>query len=193
MHEPNQLHDGLSQAAWGYFFVTFDFNLGTVSVLPRFVGFLLLLSAIGKLSGFRRDLALLRPLCMLLSCYSFGDWFLSWSGRDIDGIIPFLDLVVAVAMLYFHFQFLTDMAALAQEFQLDDDNLPARIRSHRTDYTLLVTCISLLGSAAQVFPWEWWPGVTVFVAVITCIVALLIMADLFHLRRLAPRMEIGPQ
>ena len=143
MHEPNQLHDGLSQAAWGYFFVTFDFNLGTVSILPRFVGFLLLLSAIGKLSGLRRDLALLRPLCMLLACYSFGDWFLSWSGRDIDGMIPFLDLVVAVAMLYFHFQFLTDMAALAQEFQLDDDNLPARMRSHRTDYTLLVTCISL--------------------------------------------------
>ena len=105
MHEPNQLHDGLSQAAWGYFFVTFDFNLGTVSILPRFVGFLLLLSAIGKLSGLRRDLALLRPLCMLLACYSFGDWFLSWSGRDIDGMIPFLDLVVAVAMLYFHFQF----------------------------------------------------------------------------------------
>ena len=193
MHESNQLHDGLSQAAWGYFFVTFDFNLGTVSILPRFVGFLLLLSAIGKLSGLRRDLALLRPLCTLLACYSFGDWFLSWSGRDIDGIIPFLDLVVAVAMLYFHFQFLTDMAALAQEFQLDDDNLPARIRSHRTAYTLLVTCISLLGSAAQIFPWGWWPGVTVFAAVVTCIVALLIMADLFHLRRLAPRMEIGPQ
>ncbi len=193
MHEPNQLHDGLSQAAWGYFLVTFDFNINNISILPRFGGYLLLLSAIGKLSGLRRDLALLRPLCMLLACYSFGDWFLSWSGRDIDGIIPFLDLVVAVAMLYFHFQFLTDMAALAQEFQLDDDNLPARIRSHRTAYTLLVTCISLLGSAAQIFPWGWWPGVTVFVAVVTCIVALLIMADLFHLRRLAPRMEIGPQ
>lgn len=184
MNEPNQIYDGLSNAAWGYFFVTFDFNLGTVSVLPRFVGFLLLLSAAGKLSGVRRDLALLRPLCMLLACFHFGDWFLSWSGRDMDGLIPFLDQVVTVSALYFHFQFLTDMAALAEEYRLDDDNLPARLRSHRTAYTLLITAIALLQSASQVFPWEWWGGVVAFVAVITCIVALLIMADLFHLRGL---------
>lgn len=193
MNEPNQLYDGLSQAAWGYFFVSFDFNLGTVSILPRFVGWLLLLYAIGKLSGVRRDLALLRPLCMLLAAFAFGDWFLSWSGGSIDGMIPFLDQVVTVSALYFHFQFLTDIAALAQEFQLDDDNLSAKLRGHRTAYTLLITAIALLQSASQVFPWEWWNGVIVVVAIITCVVGLLIMADLFRLRRMAPRLEIGPQ
>ncbi len=193
MTEPNQLHDGLSQAAWGYFFVTFDFNFGTVSVLPRFVGFLLLLYAAGKLSDFRRDLKLLRPLCMLLACFHFGDWFLSWGGQSLDGMIPFLDLVVTVATLYFHFQFLTDVAALAEECQLDDDNLAAKIRSHRTAYTLLVTAVDLLYCLSQALVWEWWPGIIIFVGIITCIIALLIMADLFHLRRLAPRMDSEPQ
>lgn len=193
MHEPNQLHDGLSQAAWGYFFVTFDFNLGTVSILPRFVGFLLLLSAIGKLSGLRRDLALLRPLCMLLACYSFGDWFLSWSGRDIDGMIPFLDLVVAVAMLYFHFQFLTDMAALSECCQPEDDNLASRIRGHRTAFTLLITVFGLMADLTPVLPWEWWAGMIGFGALITCIVALMIMLDLFHLRKLIRSEEEGPR
>lgn len=183
MNESNQLYDGLSQAAWGYFFVTFDFNLGTVSILPRFVGFLLLLSAAGRLSDVRRDLALLRPLCMLLACFCFGDWFLSWRGLDLDGMIPLLDEVVTVSTLYFHFQFLTDLAALAEGLRLDDENMPACIRSHRTAYTLLVTLISLLGSAAQVFPWAWWLGIMTVVGVITCIVALVIMADLFRLRK----------
>lgn len=193
MTESNRLYSGLSQAAWGYFFVTFDFNLGPVSVLPRFVGFYLLFSAIGKLSAERRDLNLLRPLCILLTGWSGIDWLLSWRGGDIEGHILFLDLVVTAVTLYFHFQFLTDMAALAEAYQPDDDNLAVRIRSHRTAYTLLVTAIALLQSLAQAFPWEWWPGIAVFAAVIACIVALMIMADLFHLRRLVPKAEIGPR
>ena len=60
------VYGGLSNTAWGYFFLHIDFNLGvnqtSVNVLPRFVGWLLLLSAIGKLAGERRDLPLLRPL-----------------------------------------------------------------------------------------------------------------------------------
>ena len=61
------IYSGLSNAAWGYFFLHFDFNLNNVSIFPRFVGWLLLLSACKKLSGERRDLALLRPLAVLLA------------------------------------------------------------------------------------------------------------------------------
>lgn len=193
MTEPNQLYTGLSQAAWGYFFMTFDFNLNGVSVLPRFVGFYLLFSAIGKLSVERRDLNLLRPLCILLTGWSGMDWLLSWRGGGIEGHVLFLDLLVTAVTLYFHFQFLTDMAALSQRYQPEDDNLASRIRSRRTAYTLLVTAAALLQSLTQAFPWEWWPGIVVFTAVIACIVALMIMADLFHLRQFVSKTETGPQ
>ena len=193
MAETNPLYTGLSQAAWGYFFITFDFSLNSVSILPRFVGYILLYMAIGKLSRARRDLNLLRPLCILLAGYSFVDWLLSWQGRDADGLSIFLNLVVAAATLYFHFQFLTDMAALAQEYQPEGGNLSASIRSHRTAFTLLLTAVSLLESAAEVFPWNWWGGIIVFIAAICCILTLIIIADLFHLRRLVPKLEIGPQ
>lgn len=183
MNEPNQLYDGLSQAAWGYFLLTFDFNINTVSILPRFAGFYLLFSAIGKLSAARRDLALLRPLCILLTGWSGIDWLLSWRGGDIEGHILFLDLLVTVVTLYFHFQFLTDMAALAEAYQSDDGNLASRIRSRRTAYTLTVTVIALLGTLSQALPWEWWPGIIVFAALIACVVGLMVMADLFRLRR----------
>ena len=121
--EPNRMYTGLSQAAWGYFFITFDFNLNHVSILPRFVGYILLYLAVDKLSQARRDLNLLRPLAVVLICWFFGDWFFTAAGWNLEGRVPFLQflsLVVSVCVLYFHFQFLTDMAALAEGLQPAD-------------------------------------------------------------------------
>ena len=193
MTDREKLYSGLSNAAWGYFFLTFDFNLNNVSVLPRFVGFYLLFSAIGKLSGERRDLNLLRPLCILLTGWSGLDWLLSWLGGDVEGHILFLDLLVTVVTLYFHFQFLTDMAALSECCQPEDDNLASRIRGHRTAFTLLITVFGLMANLTPVLPWEWWAGMIGFGALITCIVALMIMMDLFHLRKLIRSEEEGPR
>lgn len=193
MTDREKLYSGLSNAAWGYFFLTFDFNLNNVSVLPRFVGFYLLFSAIGKLSGERQNLNLLRPLCILLTGWSGLDWLLSWVGGDVEGHILFLDLLVTVVTLYFHFQFLTDIAALSQRYQPEGDNLASRVRGHRTAFTLLITVFGLMADLTPVLPWEWWAGMIVFGALITCIVALIIMADLFHLRKLIGPEEEGPQ
>ena len=50
---------GLTCTAWGYFFLNFDFHIGAISILPRFVGFLLLLCAINFLLQEHKDLILL--------------------------------------------------------------------------------------------------------------------------------------
>ena len=50
MTDRETLYSGLSNAAWGYFLLHFNFNLGfngvRINILPEFAGFLLLLSAI---------------------------------------------------------------------------------------------------------------------------------------------------
>ena len=181
------LYRGLSHAAWGYFFLTFDFNLGTVSVLPRFVGFGLLLSAITKLSGARRDLALLRPLCILLAGWNAFDWLLSWMGRDLDGQILFLDLLVAAAGLYFHYQFLTDMAALAEQFQPEGGGLSQKICRRRTAYLVLITITVLLLDLPAGLLGDWREGIVLAVAAMACVAAVLIISAMFSLRKcLAP-------
>ena len=181
--ENENIYSGLSHAAWGYFFLHFDFNLGTVSIFPRFLGYLLLLSAIGKLSGERRDLALLRPLAMLLAGWSGLDWLLSWVGGDLDGHVLFLELLAAVANLYFHFQFLTDMAALAEQYQPEEDNLDQRLRRRRTVYVVLVTAIALVTDlpAGLLEDWQYWTALGMAVA--ACGAALFVMTGLFGLRR----------
>lgn len=185
------IYQGLSHAAWGYFFLNFDFNLGTVSVIPRFVGFLLLLSAINKLSGHRRDLALLRPLCILLSAWSGADWLLSWFGGNVDGKVLFLDLLIAAAGLYFHFQFLTDMAALAETYQGEGENLDRRLRNRRTVYVVMCTAVALFSDLAAELNGDWRQYVVMIGAIVAVIAALSVMFGLFALRRCMKDEEPG--
>ena len=183
--ENRDVYSGLSHAAWGYFFLHFDFNLNNVSIFPRFVGWLLLLSACKKLSGERRDLALLWPLIVLLAAWYALDWLLSWSGGDVTGHILFLDLLVAVAGLYFHFQFLTDMAALAEEYQPEGADLDGQLRRRRTVYVALITLAALLGNSGLLveLPEHMGELVAIGMLLTALIAAFLIMAALFRLRR----------
>lgn len=181
--EHDKLERGLANAAWGYLFLHFDFNLGTVSIVPRFVGFLLLLSATRDLSGARRDLSLLRPLAILLAAWNALDWLASWLGRSVDGRVLFLDLLITVVNLYFHFQFLTDMAALAEQYQSEGDNLDRWLLRRRTVYIVLSTTVFvLMYLPAGRFEEQLGFAMTAL-SVVLLVVAVLIMAALFELRR----------
>lgn len=192
------LYTGLSQAAWGYFLVHFNFNLGldgmTVNILPEFAGFLLLLSAIGKLSSERRDLALLRPLCVLLTAWHWVKWALAIVGFDLDSVrFIYLGLIVMAATLYFHFQFLTDMAALAEKYQPAGETLDRRIRGRGTVLLVLTTAADLLGDLAQLL-WNeeqvvLLSGAVFCLVVVLLIVIILIMISLFQLRRFVRETE----
>ncbi len=183
MTDRERVYGGLSNAAWGYFFLHIHFKLNTVDILPVFVGYLLLLSAIGKLSGERRDLALLRPLGMLLAGVNGVDWPLSWAGADLDGTFLPLDLLVIAAGLYFHFQFLTDMAALAEQYQPQGGSLDRRLRRRRTVYIVLYTVTFV----CRYLPFGRFQDqqILIMMALVAAmlVVMLFIMAGLFELRR----------
>ncbi len=192
MIDRGQLYRGLSQAAWGYFLLLLNFNLtfnNTISInlLPSFAGALLLLSATGSLSAERRDLKLLRPLCGLLAAWHLIDWVLNLVGLSVSGRFLYLDLAVGAAVLYFHFQFLTDMAALAEKYQPPDSDLNRRIRRRRTVLLILDTALELASSLVQFIGTEQQAVATLvwaFLAlVVLLVVVILIMRALFELRR----------
>lgn len=65
---------GLTKIAWGYVFLHLNLNLGTLNVLPNWVGYLLFFSAITLLGDQLRDLTLLKPFCILLGARELADW-----------------------------------------------------------------------------------------------------------------------
>ena len=184
MTDRSTLYKGLSCAAWGYFFLIFDVNLGTVSILPRFLGWLLFLYTIDELQEERRDLALLRPLGILLALWSGADWLASWVGKDVDGHFLPLDLIAAVAQLYFLFQFLTDMAALAEAHHPKGGELERKIRLCRTVQTVLVTAFALVPylSAPRWLPEGASDGALVALSIVYCLLGVALMLFMFQLR-----------
>ncbi len=189
------LYDGVSLAAWGYIFLHIDFKLGTVSVLPAFVGYLMFISAIRLLSEERRDMELLRPLGILLAVWSFVDWLASWGKGTVSGTVPFLDVIINVAGMYFHFQLLTDFAAIAAKYQPEDENLNRRFLKWRTVKVLLLTLVSVTFYLPE---WEWMGFAELALAVVIVIAALCLVSCLFELRGLfrsteddTPPMEQG--
>lgn len=177
------LYRGASHAAWGYFFLYLDINLGSLNILPDWAAYALFLSAVGKLQGERRDLALLRPLGLLLAVWNGADWFFTLFGGSVSGHLPPLDLVIGVIQMYFHFQLLTDCAALAADWEAAGETVDRRILRWRTIQTVIQTgvmCLSYL-------PAEWETAVmTTMTAMVLVYLAagLGTMLALFALRRL---------
>ena len=74
MTDYQKIYDGISKAIWGYFFLYFDINLGTISILPSFVGYILFLKAIDLLEEEERELSLLKTLGLILVAWNVIEW-----------------------------------------------------------------------------------------------------------------------
>ena len=174
------LYTGVSRAAWGYFFLYFDIRLGQLNILPEFGAYLLFLSAIHFLEGQRRDLALLRPLGWLLAAWSGLGWAAELFGAAVD--FPVVGIVIGAVQMYFHFQMMTDFAALAQCYQGADQTLDRRLLRCRTLQTLLLTATTILFYLQERLP-EVWAAVMVVLAVVYIVAGICLVAALFALRR----------
>ena len=180
MKEKSALSRGLSQAAWGYLFLYLDINLGRVSILPKFVGMLLFLSVIELLRCERRELELLRPLAVGLAAFYALEWCLSWVGVSLEGRSVLLALPAAAASLYFHFQFFTDLAAIAKQHDLAEES--RRILKWRTAQTLLITASAVLRHPFFT-ALRGWESVALGVSIVGCFIGFCLMMILFSLSK----------
>lgn len=171
------IYEGLTKAAWAFVFLYLDINLGTLNLLPQWAGYLLLWKSIALLEGERRDLALLRPFCLGLGLWSAAEWGLALFGLSLEGRFLPLDAVVAAVSLYCIFQFLTDLAALADAHQGPGLILGKNLRFCRSAAAVL-TVLGVLP-----IPWD---GHLIAVTVLVLVqlgVVLAILCYLFRLRK----------
>lgn len=169
----------LTKIAWGFVFTYLDFHLGRINVLPDFVGFWLIWSAIGQLAEECRDLTLLKPFAVTLILWSGLDGGLRWMGITADRLVPLAGTIVGLVSLYFHFQLLTDLAQFAPD---GEKGRALRVRLLRIRNVLIVAnTVSIVGIQGM----EVWEDLQfvllwVYLAVIAAILALMI--NLFDLR-----------
>ena len=137
MEERKQLSRALRKIFWGYIFLYFDINLGTLDLLPAAISFWLFYQAIRDcLEKEEEATKLLKSLCIILGIYRLIDEFMVMFQIPVELFL--VEEIMAVLALYFHFQFLTNLANIADKY-----SYPAvdTILALRTVYTVMMTIL----------------------------------------------------
>lgn len=182
MTDTQKLYSGISKAAWGYFFLYFNININNISVLPNFVGYLLFLSSINLLQDEERELSLLRTLGVILALWTGAGWLFSLVGLKVEGLWQFMDILISLVNLYFHFQLLTNLAAIAAKYQPEGEFLDAKLLRYRTLQTLMLTAIEIIICFQ---PWfsAIWTVISFCMLLVYVIAGICLMKALFDLRK----------
>ena len=147
MKQEIPLSNGVTWIAWGYCFLHFHINLGTLDILPDWLGYWMMFSALGILGEERPSALLLRPLEKLLIAWSAWEWANKLFDLGIEA--PVLSYIIFAVSLYFHFQLLTDLAELASAHACPQHQTLLRLRTIRT---VLITLFSIPWSFPQIEP-----------------------------------------
>ena len=177
----------LSHIAWGNLLILLDFSLNRLDLLPNWVGYLLILYAIGWLAGELRDLPLLKPFCTLLLLAELADWVAVFlTGEALTGRLFLVNALLVCVSLYFHFQLLTDLASLAGRREEAGPLARRLLGCRNVDAVTRVLALLL----------AWLPGpeglLTALAALLLItglVVCIIIAHDLFALRRFFPGEE----
>ena len=185
MTDYQKLYSGISKAAWGYFFLYFNINFNNVSILPSFVGYLLFLSAINLLKEEERELSLLHTLGVIMALWTGVEWLASFVGLNLEGMWQFIDIIISLVNLYFHFQFLTNLASIAAKYQSEGYELDAKLLRYRTLQTVMLTAIEVIICFQ---PWlsEAWTVISICMLIVYLIAGICLMKALFDLRKCLP-------
>ena len=183
MTDRQKLYNGILKVAWGYFFVYFNINISNISILPTFIGYLFFLSAIKLLQQEEQELALLRPMGTILAVWNGIQWAMSWIGLDLDGTWQFVDIIISLVNLYFHFQLITNIASVATKYQPEGNSQDAKLLRYRTVQTIILTAMTTITNLQQWLS-EFWVVISVALAFVYVIVGVCLMKALFNLRKL---------
>ncbi len=180
----DNLYRGISKIAWGYVFVFCNINLGTLNILPNFVGFLMFLSAISLLQEVEPELALLRPFGIALSIWYVMDWLCQlFSVSLTGGLLLAVNVVICIMSIYFQFQLLTNLASIAVKYQSTGAEFDVKLLRYRNIQVVAITGAMIL---TYLIPQWLGDGGTFLVLIWTAaslIVGICILVTLFGFRK----------
>lgn len=138
MEQREQLSRALRKIFWGYIFLYFDINLGTIDIFPAWIGYIFFYQAIRDGIEIEEESAkLLKPICVILAIYRCVEWSMIMFGFEMD--ILLVSELFAVIALYFQFQFLTNLANVAEKYSCPVAN---KLLSLRTVQTIMITILT---------------------------------------------------
>lgn len=120
----------IRKIAWGTIICFFDFNLGTLDIIPDWWGILMMYEALTTISKQEKSIKLLEPLALILFVYNAIQWiFLTLFGMEIN--IYVVNVIFTIINLYFHFQLMTNIADIARKNGYEKYNVLLTLRTFK--------------------------------------------------------------
>lgn len=113
MTDYKELSNKIRRVGWGFVFILFDINIGTVSILPKWVGYMMIISALPVLASQVPSAKLLKPLGVALAVYSGAEWAMKIISLDYS--LAVLSVLIMCIFVYFNFQLFTNLAEIAEK------------------------------------------------------------------------------
>lgn len=188
MNERTVLYKNITKFAFGFLIILINISIAGFDILPDFVGYILFISAISALKKRYKKINLLNPLAIILLIWSVIAIIIPYfaTNETVILITDFITLVISIIQIYFNFQLLTQIGAIAKEYD-EETKLDKRLMKLRNIYTVLNTVLTSLANVPVLITLKeneivLW-GITIL-TVFTVIIAIIIAVTLFSVRKL---------
>ncbi|MBR3809137.1 MAG: hypothetical protein IKK46_02405 [Clostridia bacterium] len=135
--ETNTLSSAIKKVAISYILIYLHINISVIDILPDWLGYFLIVSVLPVLSQKEKSAQLLKPFGIAIGIWNIVEWLLKISGDELNFYV--ISLVFSIITIYFHFQLITNIAALDIE-----ETKKKRLLNLRTATVILHTVLSLL-------------------------------------------------
>lgn len=157
------IYKSITKIAYGYILILVGVMIGTIDILPDFIGYIMMLYAIDALKDESKTIALLKPFGIALAIWKFIFFALKAFGIESVTVSAFYpaaamlyiiyiaDILVSIISIYFDYQLLTEMSFLAKKYQGESSNLDKTILMRRNINTVCMTSAFLISNISNVF------------------------------------------
>lgn len=177
------VYKSITRAILGYIFISLNFNIGTINLIPAFIGYLFFLSAIKLIENSKKELSLLRIPLIILTVFSAVDWVLAMFGISVTSISYIISIIVSVLSLYFHFQFLTNIAYIAELCQREGYTHDKTLIFFRNVKTIILTIATILGLFYTIIDTDIYTIISLAFGFVGLVAVIGIVATLICLRK----------
>ena len=139
----NELYHATRKTAWAYILLHVNLNLGMINILPDWWGYLMIVTALPVIGEEEESANLLTPLGIFLTVIEVVNWL---NECLFASSLPLylISIVSGAISLYFHFQFFTNLAAIAKRYGCREEAAIMKLRTVNTVLkTAAIVCSSL--------------------------------------------------
>lgn len=182
--ETKALSSAIKKIAISYIFIYFHINISVIDILPDWLGYFMIVSALPMLSEKEQSAQLLRNFGIAIGIWNIIEWVLKITGAQWN--FTLLSLLFSIIIIYFHFQLITNIANLDIE-----QSKRKRLLVLRTTTVILHTLLALSLYMPIIQDEEVYTYILMFMGIPQVIICIWIAGELFGLSKTMKEKEIS--